>query len=97
MFVIEGKFDWSDLGSWEQVYKLSTKDEKGNVLSGDTIVLDSNNSYISSKEGVVALLGMDDVIVVREGDATLVCHRDRAEDVKSLVDKMKRRRLNEYI
>ena len=97
VFVVEGHFAWSDLGSWEQVYKLSPKDDRGNVLSGDTIILDAENSYVAAKEGLIALVGLDDVIVVREGDATLVCHRDRAEDVKLLVDKLKRRRLNNYM
>jgi len=97
VYLVEGDFGWSDLGSWEQVYRLSKKDSEGNVHNGDVIILDSKDSYVYSSEGVTAVLGVDNLIVVRSGDAVLVCRRDRSEDVKKLVDIMKQKRFRKYV
>jgi mannose-1-phosphate guanylyltransferase len=97
VYVVKGSFEWSDLGSWEQVYKLSPKDGAGNVMVGDALAVDSRNSYVHSSDGVVALLGLDDVIVVQENGATLVCKRDRAEDVKKVVNHLKKNQYHRYL
>lgn len=95
--MVNGEFGWNDLGSWEQIYKLSPKDKNGNAIDGDAIVLDTQNSYVYSSDGLVTLLGLDDVIVVKEKDALLICKRDRAEDVKSVVNRIKRNKLDRYL
>jgi mannose-1-phosphate guanylyltransferase len=97
VYLVRGNFEWNDLGSWEQVYKLSPKDEDGNVISGDVIAVDTKNSYVYNSKGLVAVLGLKDVIVVHEGGATLVCSRDKAEDVKGIVDRLKRKKLQKYL
>lgn len=97
VFVVEGRFHWSDLGSWEQVYKLSSKDDLGNVIRGNVAGLDLKNSFVSAREDLVAVVGLENIIVVQEEDAILICSRDRAEDVKALVDQLKRRRMDAYI
>lgn len=97
VFLVEGDFGWSDLGSWDQVYRLSDKDSNGNVKQGDVVTHQTSNSYIHSSDGVVAVLGLDDVIVVRSEDAVLVAKRDRSEDVKKLVDLMKQKRFKKYV
>jgi len=97
VYLVEGDFGWSDLGSWEQVYRLSQKDSEGNVRNGDVVIHDSKDSYVYSSDGVTAVLGVDNLIVVRSGDAVLVCKRDRSEDVKKLVDIMKQKRFKKYV
>ena len=97
VYLVRGNFVWNDLGSWEQVYKLTSTDKEGNASYGNTVLLDTKNSYIYSSEGVVAVLGLEDVVVVREGDAILVCKRDRAEEVKHIVEKLKRQKLQKYV
>jgi len=97
IYLVEGNFDWNDLGNWESVYLAGKKDKHGNVVSGETIVLDSTNSYIMSNEGLVALIGLDNVIVVQEGNTTLVCRRENAEDVKKIVNQLKKENKKQYL
>lgn len=97
IYLVEGLFDWNDLGSWESVYLTDKKDENGNVSSGDSLLLDTRNSYVYSDDGLVAVVGMEDVIVVKDGNTTLVCPRDKAEDVKKVIDRLKEDNRKEYL
>ena len=97
IYLVEGNFVWNDLGSWESVYLTSEKDENGNAGSGETVIVDSKNSYVYSETGLIALVGLDDVIVVQDGNTTLVCKRDRAEDIKKVVDQLKSENKNQYL
>lgn len=97
VFLVQGDFIWNDLGSWEEVYKYDYKDENGNAATGESILLDTKNSYVYAPNSLVAVVGMDDVIVVQEGDTILVCKRDRAEDIKGVVEEIKKRKLDQYL
>lgn len=97
IYLVEGNFDWNDLGSWESVYHCSEKDAAGNVSSGEAIFLDSQNSYIHAEKGIVALVGLDNVVVVQSGNAVLVCHRDKTEDIKKIVDQLKSENNCQYL
>ena len=97
IYLVEGNFIWNDLGSWESVYLTSEKDENGNAGSGETVIVDSKNSYVYSETGLIALVGLDDVIVVQDGNTTMVCKRDRAEDIKKVVDQLKSENKNQYL
>ena len=99
IYLVEGNFDWNDLGGWESVYLTDKKDENGNgnAGSGESIFLDSKNSYIHSENGLVALIGLDDVIVVQDGNTTLVCKRENAEDVKKIVEQLKAKNKTQYL
>jgi mannose-1-phosphate guanylyltransferase len=97
IFMVEGKFDWNDLGSWESVYQEEKKDENGNASNGEAIFLDAKNSYVFTDEGLVALVGLDDVIVVRDGNATLVCKKENVQDVKKIVDQLKTDNKNHFL
>ena len=97
IYLVEGNFVWNDLGSWESVYLTSEKDENGNAGAGEAVIVDSKNSYIYSETGVIALVGLDDVIVVQDGNTTLVCKRDKAEEIKKVVDRLKAEGKNQYL
>lgn len=97
VFLVQGDFVWNDLGSWEEVYKYDRKDEQQNATTGEVIMLDSNNSYVYAPNSLVAVVGLDDVIVVQEGDTILVCKRDRAEDIKAVVGEITKRKLDQYL
>jgi len=96
VFLVEGRFPWNDLGSWEEVYNLSSKDQNGNYMNGKVVLLDTKNSFVKSNQGLVAVLGCEDLVVVQEGDATLICKRERVEEVKHIVEKIKRSDLKTY-
>ena len=97
IYLVEGNFVWNDLGSWESVYLTGEKDGNGNAGSGESIIIDSKNSYIYSESGLIALVGLDDVIVVQDGNTTLVCKRDKAEEIKKVVDRLKAENKNQYL
>ena len=97
IYLVEGNFVWNDLGSWESVYLTAEKDENANAGAGESIIIDSKNSYIYSETGLIALVGLDDVIVVQDGNTTLVCKRDKAEEIKKVVDKLKAENKNQYL
>jgi mannose-1-phosphate guanylyltransferase len=97
VFMVKGNFVWDDLGSWDQVYKLSSQDKNGNSVAGNAVLLDTRNSYVASDRGVVAVLGLEDIVVVREGDAVLVSKRNRSEDVRHVAERLRQERLNDYL
>lgn len=97
IFLVEGNFDWNDLGSWESVYLTDEKDENGNAGAGEALLVDTKNSYVYSDEKLIAVVGLEDVIVVQDGNTTLVCKRDKAEDVKKIVEQLKAEKKDKYL
>ncbi len=87
--VVESAFDWDDVGEWPAVARHYPKDDRGNVLDGHSVVESgSNNIVISHGDRLTAVLGADDLVVVQTEDATLVCPRSRAQEVKKLVARL---------
>ncbi len=80
---------WNDVGAWSAVRDLHAHDEQGNAAQGDVLLEDVRNSYVHAEQRLVALLGVDNLIVVETSDAVLVAHADRAQDVKHVVDRLK--------
>lgn len=97
VYVIPGDFGWSDIGSWDEVYRLSGRDERGNSVTGKVIQKDTTNSYIYSPDKVVATIGVEDLIIVNTSDALLICKRGKSQDVKEISDYLKRKQMNEYL
>ena len=80
---------WNDIGSWSSLWEVSRKDEAGNSISGDVMLLDTTNSLVRADERLVALIGLEDVVVVSTKDATLVAHRDRVQDSKVIASRLR--------
>jgi len=88
---------WSDIGSWAALWQSGGKDAQGNLMVGDTLAIDTGNSLLRSHERhLLAVVGMQDVIVVSTADATLVAHRDAAQDVRKVVERLKAAGRSEY-
>lgn len=87
-YVVRADFDWNDVGSWNAVCDILQKNKKGNVVRGNGLVLNGKENFIHSYDHFTAVLGLDNVVVVHTEDATLVVHKDQAEEVKLLVEKM---------
>ncbi|WP_267222259.1 mannose-1-phosphate guanylyltransferase/mannose-6-phosphate isomerase [Dyella silvae] len=88
--VIPVSCDWSDIGSWSALWLAGARDAQGNLREGDTITVNTSNSLLRSHERhLLATVGVDNLIVVTTPDATLVAHRDAAQDVKRVVDELK--------
>lgn len=86
---------WSDLGSWSALYETLPHDSQGNATLGDVLLESCRNTFVSASSRLVAAVGLDDVIVVETEDAVLVLRRDRAQDVKKIVDALRVRRRTE--
>ncbi|UCH65525.1 MAG: mannose-1-phosphate guanylyltransferase [Ignavibacterium sp.] len=97
VYLIKGNFDWSDVGSWEAVYELSIKDENGNSKVGNVYLDTAFDSYVYSPDRLTALIGVDNLIVINDEDALLICRRDKAQDVKKVVDYLQINKLSEYL
>ena len=96
--VVEATFDWDDVGSWTALERHHPRDKAGNTLIGKTLMLDDADCIVSSDAGhLVAAVGMKDVIIVHTKDATLVCPKDRANDVKAVVQEIERLKQDEYL
>jgi mannose-1-phosphate guanylyltransferase/mannose-6-phosphate isomerase len=87
--VVPADIGWSDVGSWPSVLELSPRDERGNAVVGNGAIVDSSNVMIRSPDCLTAVVGLDNVIVVATGDAVLVLNADKADQVKTLVEKLK--------
>ncbi|MCP3953792.1 MAG: mannose-1-phosphate guanylyltransferase/mannose-6-phosphate isomerase [Desulfobacterales bacterium] len=80
---------WDDVGSWEALWQVGDKDASGNITHGDVLTHDVDNSYINAGSRLVAAVGLKNHVVVETSDAVLISPRDRAQDVKHLVEKLK--------
>ena len=87
--VVPVSYGWSDVGSWHAVWDIAPKDAAGNAARGNIVFVDSRDSYVSSDKALVALLGVDNLVVVASEDAILVAHRDEAHELKKLIGELK--------
>ena len=85
VFVIPCDFGWDDIGSWTALERYVEKDEHGNVLHGKGVLLDTFNTYVTSKDKTVALLGVKDLIIINDNDSLLICHKSQAQEIKKVV------------
>jgi mannose-1-phosphate guanylyltransferase/mannose-6-phosphate isomerase len=95
--VVPVTFQWSDVGSWGSLDEVAEKDRAGNVVTGRVIDLESKHSIVYADRRVVATIGLQDMVVVDTPDATLVCPKSRAQDVKKVVDILKQRQAPEHL
>lgn len=87
--VVPCNMGWSDVGSWSALWEMGEKDASGNVVYGDVLLEEAQNCYIRSDDMLTAVIGLKDVVVVTTEDAVLALHRDHAQDVKKIVDRLK--------
>lgn len=98
VYVIPTDMGWSDVGSWEAVYQIAKKDKNKNAGGCKELVsLDSSENYVYSPEKLVALVGVKNLVIVDTGDALLICRKNRSEEVKDLVELLKKKGLEEYL
>jgi mannose-1-phosphate guanylyltransferase/mannose-6-phosphate isomerase len=77
---------WNDVGSWSALWEVASKDGEGNSLKGDVLSVDTHNSFIQSENKLVAVVGLDDMVVVETDDAVMVSPKARVQEVKQIVD-----------
>ncbi len=97
VFVVRSDFGWSDVGSWSALGEIMEKDEAGNIVLGNSVNMDAEGSIFFSSGRLIASIGLKDMVVVDTSDATLICPRERVQEVKNLVDKLKETGKQEYL
>ncbi len=95
--VVPASFDWSDIGSWTAIWEASAQDSDGNHLHGDVVGIATTNSYVMAQNRLVGIIGVDNLVVVETSDAVLVAHKDRVQDVRELVARLKASEREEYL
>ncbi|MBU1063720.1 mannose-1-phosphate guanylyltransferase [bacterium] len=97
VYVVRGSFDWSDVGSWDAVYEIKKKDKNGNVIIGEVVPIDTENSYIYSRKNLISTIGVKDLIIIQSKNSTLIVNRNDTERVKDLVDLLERKNFTDHL
>jgi mannose-1-phosphate guanylyltransferase / mannose-6-phosphate isomerase len=87
--VVPVDMGWNDIGSWSALWDIGEKDDQQNVVQGDVVLADTQNSYIRSQKGLVVVIGLEDVVIANTEDAVLVSSKERVQDVKEIVDRLR--------
>jgi mannose-1-phosphate guanylyltransferase/mannose-6-phosphate isomerase len=88
---------WNDVGAWPAVREASTQDPHGNSTRGDVLLEDARNNYINAQSRLVCVLGLENITLIETSDVVLVMHHDRSQDVKKIVDTLKKKNRTEAI
>ncbi|MCD4820073.1 MAG: mannose-1-phosphate guanylyltransferase [Candidatus Cloacimonetes bacterium] len=94
--IIPVDYGWSDVGGWKALYDISQKDESENVFKGNILSINSTGNYVNSKK-MIALIGIDDLVIVESDDAILITKKDRSEEVKDIVETLKKENINNLL
>ena len=97
VYVVPARFAWSDIGSWDALASLLPQDAQGNATQGDGLLLEARHCFVRSSGRLVTVLGVDGLIVVDTPDALLVCPKDRAQEVKKIVEELEKRGRRELL
>jgi len=97
LLVVGATFEWHDLGSWADLHDILQRDEAGNFVEGESVLIDSKNCMIHSPRKLVAAVGLEDMVVIETDDAILICPKARSQDVKLIVDRLKQMGKTQYL
>jgi mannose-1-phosphate guanylyltransferase len=97
VYVAKGDFGWSDVGSWDEVIRLTPVNGDGNTMRGNVIVKDAISNYIDAGNKMIAIVGAEDLIVISTDDAILICKKGHSQDVKEIVDYLRRKQMNDFL
>lgn len=97
IYIFPGVFGWDDVGSWLAVGRIKKSNESGNVVEGNVITIESKNNIIQGEKKLIAVVGVENVIIVDTEDATLICNKNSAMDIKRVVENLKICNRDEYI
>lgn len=90
VLMLEGDFGWSDVGSWDTLDTVRARDENGNIVTGETLLLDAQNCVVYGRNKLIAAVGVEDLVIVEGKNALLVCPVNQAQRVKEVVEKLEK-------
>ncbi|MCL2087870.1 MAG: sugar phosphate nucleotidyltransferase [Oscillospiraceae bacterium] len=97
VYVIPADIGWNDVGSWDALGAIFPPDSDGNIIRCKNISIDTENTILFSETALITTIGVENLIVVQNGDAILVCPKDKAQEVKKIVDALKDKGMTEYL
>jgi mannose-1-phosphate guanylyltransferase len=97
LLLVPADFDWADIGNWSELGDRVQADDRGNSVEGEAILVDTRGSMILGQRRLVATIGLEDMIIIDTEDAILVCPRSRAQDVRKVVEALRRARKTRYL
>ncbi|OBY76954.1 mannose-1-phosphate guanylyltransferase [Paenibacillus sp. KS1] len=97
IYVIPCVFGWDDVGSWTALERINDTDENGNVVRGNSLSIDTKRCIIESNGKLIATLGVEDLIIVETDDVTLICNKDKAQEIKSLIKEIRVQKMEHYL
>lgn len=97
IYTIPGAFGWDDVGSWLAVERIKKTNEYGNIVDGNVITIESNNCIIEADKKLIATVGVEDLIIVDTEDATLICDKQSANNIKKVLENLKICNRSEYL
>jgi len=97
LLLVPAGFDWADIGNWAELGDRVHADARGNSVEGEAVLVDTTGSLVFGDRRLVAAIGLKDMIIVDTEDALLVCPRSRAQDVRRVVEALKRSRKTSYL
>jgi len=97
VYIIRSNFDWSDVGSWDEIYKLRDKDKNGNVTQGKSVMINSKNCLVMNHQRISAVVGCEDLIIIDTDNGLLICKRGESQNVREVVDYLRRKGLDQYL
>lgn len=97
VYVIPGSFGWDDVGTWTALDRVLNLDELGNLFHGSVVSIDTRGCIIEGKTKLIAAIGVEDLVVIDTDDVMFICNKEKAQDIKKLLEKMRAEGLQEYL
>jgi mannose-1-phosphate guanylyltransferase len=97
VYTIRSHFDWSDVGSWDEIYNLKEKDPNGNYTQGMTVLQKTKNCLIINDQRITAAIGVEDLLIIDTDNGLLVCKKGESQNVKDVVDYLRRKGLEQFL
>lgn len=97
VLMLEGSFGWNDVGSFDELVHCKEADENGNITIGSQVMIDTRNTVCYSKDRMIAAVGVENLIIIETEDAVMVCPKERAQDVRKLVEQLEEMQQTQYL
>jgi len=97
VFIIRSHFGWNDVGAWDEAYNIKEKDSDGNVKQGRTVTINTKNCLIINDQKIVAAVGVEDLLIINTENGLLICKKGQSQNVKEVVDYLRRKGLEQYL
>lgn len=97
VFTVPGDFYWDDVGTWRSLERIFGTDPNGNLLTGKVVTVETENTIVDAGKRLIAVVGVEDLIIVDTDDITFICTKDKADLVRELLDKLRSQNLKEYL